>query len=192
MAKIHAIGIIAEDDSDFETIKILISRITKKNLTFKKFTSGGCGKLRRKCRDYAVTLEVKGCNLLIIVHDLDRNKHVSLKAQLEQILRPSPIKEYLICIPVEEIEAWFLSDPATIKKIYSLSKPPTMKGLPETISSPKEELGRLVKVYSNKQKEYLNTKHNLIIAEQINMDLINQKCPSFQLLYNFIESHQYK
>ena len=192
MAKIKAIGIIAEDDSDFESIKILTQRIAnKENLTFKKFTSNGCGKLRRKCRDYAINLKTKGCNMLLVVHDLDRNKHSALLNDLKNKLNPTPIGNYLICIPVEELEAWFLSDARTLKNIYSFSAEPKIKGGPETIASPKEELGKIVEKSSNKQKVYLNTKHNSVIAEKINIDLINLKCPSFKPFYDFVSGQKY-
>ncbi len=47
--KIKAIGLIVEDNSDFKSFKIIISRILKRdNLTFKKQIGNGCGKMRRK------------------------------------------------------------------------------------------------------------------------------------------------
>ena len=79
MSKVKCIGIIAEDNSDFETAKILIKRILNRdNLSFKKAVGNGCGKLRRKALDYIIDLKNRGCDMVIIIHDLDRNIHREL------------------------------------------------------------------------------------------------------------------
>lgn len=79
MNKIKQIGIIAEDNSDVEVIKILIKRILNRNdFGFKKMVGNGCGKLRRKAYDYALNLKNKGCDMLILFHDLDRNNYKTL------------------------------------------------------------------------------------------------------------------
>jgi hypothetical protein len=192
MAKIKSIGIIAENDSDFDALKVIIERLVNKtNLTFKKATTNGCAKLRRKCREHAETLRLKGCNLLLVVHDLDRNNLATLKQDLETKLHPSPIANYFICIPIEELEGWFLSDPECLKSVFKLPKAPKISGNPETIPSPKEHLEGLVKKDSNRKKYYLNTNHNSIIAKAINIGLIESKCPSFLYLSQFLLSHKY-
>jgi len=192
MTKIKSIGIIAEDDSDFETSKVLIKRIIKKdNISFKKAIGNGCGKIRRKAFDWSRDLKSRGCNLLILMHDLDRNELTTLKTTLETTLTDSPIENYFICIPIEEIEAWFLGDPNCIKEALNLRKLPNVKGRPEQISSPKEKIEELVSICSNKEKIYLNTKHNEIIATKMCIDTVRGKCVSFGKLHDFLISQKY-
>jgi len=192
MTKVKRIGIIAEDKSDYEAFKTIIKRIINKNeIGFKPRTSEGCGKLKRKAADYAVDLHNRGCDLLLLFHDLDRNNLIALERELEEKLSNNPIKNYFICIPIEEIEAWFLSDPENIKNTLHLNRTPNIKAMPETIASPKEYLGGLVKQYSDKNKIYLNTKHNNLLSENVSIDLMKVKCQSFAKLYQFILMQSY-
>ncbi len=192
MSRIKSIGIIAEDDSDFESTKIIIRRIIGiDKMPFKKAIGNGCGKVRRKALDYANNLQKKGCDLIILIHDLDRHDVTSLREDLEGKLKSASVFNRFICIPTEEIEAWFLSDPHGIKDALNLKRIPNISGKPETISSPKEKLGECVYLCSNKEKIYLNTKHNEILSKTISINLMRQKCPSFDLLYSFISEHKY-
>lgn len=192
MSKIRGIGLIVEDNSDFEAFRILIQRIIQKdNIKFRKAVSNGCGKLRRKAASYAVNLYQKGCNMIVIVHDLDRNNYNELKEDLEAKISGSPAKFNFICIPIEEIEAWFLSDPKSIRVTFNLEKVPKIKGQPETIASPKEYIEQIVKIHSNKTKLYLNTKHNSQLSENVSIELINEKCNSFKELNDYLLEQKY-
>jgi len=192
MSKIKGVGLIVEDASDYESIKVLIKRITNKsNLKFKKAIGHGCGKIRRKASSYAIDLHKRGCNMLILVHDLDRNDLLKLRADLENKLASSPLKHNFVCIPIEEIEAWFLSDPDGIKTTFSLKGNRKIKGNPETISSPKEKLEDFVYYCSAKSKIYLNTKHNALLAENLSLSIMKNKCGSFKALYTFVSTQTY-
>ena len=193
MSKVKCIGIIAEDTSDFETAKILIKRILNRdNLSFKKSVGNGCGKLRRKALDYAIDLKKRGCDMLILIHDLDRNIYQELLEDLQQKIKISSIEKKFVCIPIEELESWFLGDPDAIKGTFNLSRRPRFNGQPETINSPKEALGEQIYLCSNKSTIFLNTKHNQKIAERICIDTVKQKCPSFNLLYAFVTAYEYR
>lgn len=193
MSKIKCIGIIAEDLSDYESSLVLIKRITKKpNIPFKKAIGDGCGKIKRKAGDYAMDLRNRGCDMLVLIHDLDKNNLDKLKKELEEKLSLSPIKNKFVCIPVEEIEGWFLSDADCLKLIFNLNRRPKIKGNPELIFSPKEKLEEYIYLCSNKKSIYLNTKHNKKIAEKISIDLIKNKCSSFKRFYDFIVAQKFK
>jgi hypothetical protein len=190
--KIKSIGLIVEDNSDFNCLKILISRIIQKdNLTFKKAIGNGCGKMKRKALSYANNLSQKGCELIIIVHDLDRNVLSKLHKDLEKLMNLSNAKNTFVCIPIEEIEGWFLSDPEGIRQTFQLNRLPKIIGNPETIESPKEKLEDHVFQCSDKSKLYLNTKHNDLLSTNICLNKMKEKCESFRLLDEFVTSYEY-
>jgi hypothetical protein len=190
--KIKSIGLIVEDDSDFNSIRILISRIVdKNNLTFKKAIGNGCGKMKRKAVSYANNLNQKGCDLIILVHDLDRNDLKKLQAELEKLINLSDAKKPFVCIPIEELEGWFLSDAEGIKNAFQLERLPKINGNPETITSPKEKLQDFVFQCSNKSKIYLNTKHNDLLSSNVCINKMKEKCVSFKLLYDFVSKYEY-
>ncbi len=183
------IGIIAEDDSDVETLYTLIRKITNINITVKKQVGHGCGKIKRKCNDWAKNLKLRGCHLLVIVHDLDDKKHSVLYNEIERALSPSPFKDACICIPIQELEAWLLSDANSLKKTFNLKALPKTPANPERINSPKEFLGNLITKTSGNTKIYLNTKHNNVIASNISIAELKAKCSSFVPLHNFLQLH---
>lgn len=193
MSRVKCIGIIAEDNSDFETAKILIKRILKRdNISFKKAVGNGCGKLKRKAFDYAEDLSRRGCDMLILIHDLDRNAHTELFTDLKKRIENCKIDRKFVCIPIEELEGWFLSDPDSLKSTFNLKRKPKFNGSPEKICSPKEALGRQIYLCSNKSIIFLNTKHNQRIAQNITLEVLRKKCPSFNLLHTFVSAQSYK
>src|SRR5690349_14863185 len=102
MAKIKSIGIIAEDKSDVEASKYLIRRIINRDkMSFKHFVGDGCGKIKRKALDWSNNLHKRGCDLLILIHDLDRNQFVSLQNDLQNAIKTTSMPKKLICIPTE-------------------------------------------------------------------------------------------
>lgn len=182
------VGIIAEDDSDVGSVRILIHRISGNyRIGTKKFIGKGCGKIKRKCNAWADLLRKRGCSALIVIHDLDNNSIRELYNKIEIALSPCPIKKYLICIPVQELEAWLLCDPTAIKGAMKLRKEPKVNGIPENINSPKEYLGSIIYKASDSEKIYLNTKHNESIATALSISKA-LRCPSFKPFYKFIKS----
>jgi hypothetical protein len=184
------IGIIAEDDSDVESAKVLIHRIANnEQIGIKKFVGKGCGKIKRKCNAWANQLKQKGCSALVVIHDRDSHILNELHIKIQAALDPCAIANYLICIPVQEFEAWLLSDPDAIKSAMNLNQKPNIKGFPETINSPKEHLGELIRICSKGERIYMNTKHNEKIAKKLSIEKVTKRCPSFVPFRNFIETH---
>jgi hypothetical protein len=183
------VGIIAEDESDVDAARVLMRRIAGSDrIGVKKFVGKGCGKIKRKCNSWASTLKAKGCKCLIVIHDLDRNGLVELREQIADALAPCPIDPHLICIPVEEMEAWWLSDPTAIHKALKLDTTPKVKGHPEKIASPKEHIGDLVNRCSKNRKVYLNTEHNAAIAAELDFERA-KRCDSFTPFFAFVVKH---
>jgi hypothetical protein len=114
---------------------------------------------------------------------------LDLNKRIKNALEPSVINTYFICIPVQELEAWFLSDPEAIKIAMNIRKVPKVVGPPEYINSPKEYLGEIIYNASGKEKIYINTEHNEKISGALSIDKAKKRCPSFTPFYSFVEKY---
>lgn len=181
------IGVIAEDDTDIEVIKLIIGKyIPRNDFKIKKFVGNGCGKLRNKCSVWAQNLFAVGCDHVFVFHDLDRHTENDLRKLLE---RKVPIKEFpnsLIVIPVEEIEAWLLADSIAIKQVFSIKEDIKPIKDCEKINAPKEELGRIV--WRLVKKRYVNSIHNAKLADKVSLDSL-RKCKSYIPFDNYVLSN---
>lgn len=183
--KSQQLGIIAEELNDVEVIDELTRKIVKEEAySISKFVGHGCGKLRRKCRSWAEILLKKGCEILIVIHDLDRNEESALRSDLESFLEGIAFTNAIVLIPIEELEAWLLSDAKAIKEVFNLRALPKTPRAPEKIASPKEALAKLVNKESKAQ--YLNTVHNRRIARVMSLDSL-KCCPSFSTYPRFLD-----
>lgn len=181
------LGIIAEDNSDVLCLKVLSRRISGIDMSALYFVGDGCGKVMRNCSAWAELLRKRGCNLLVVVHDRDRKDASVLHKELTDAMAPCPFTNHLVCIPVEELEAWLLSDESALSKLFGIK----FKAIshPENVASPKEHIERMVRSKSFRQKQYINTTHNPKIAALVDLNLISHKCPSFRPFHKFISDH---
>jgi len=181
------IGIIAEDESDVDAIIALARKIAPtKKIGKKHFVGDGCGKIRLKAASWAKNLHAQGCNSLLVIHDADRYDIAKLRVLLESAIGECGILKKAVIIPIEEVEAWFLSDMNAVRKTFSLKKDIKPVASPHNVKSPKEFLESLVYRESGKTCRYLNTKHNLKLAEALDVEIAKAKCPSFRDFYNYI------
>lgn len=172
-----SIGVIAEDISDVEVVSLLLEKYVSKNqFAIRRFVGNGCGKLRNKCKTWAETLVRSGCEHVLVFHDLDRRNEAELRATLEKKLPKEKFPTTLIVVPIEEMEAWLLSDEDALRSVFSLKTTPKPYPNCELIQSPKEEIGRLV--WTAARKRYLNTVHNQRIAEKTSLANL-RRCASF-------------
>ena len=178
------IGILAEDNSDVDVIVEILSKYTnRQNFSVKKFVGNGCGKLRNKCESWALNLFSAGCDHVLMFHDRDRHNINSLRKELHSRLCPIKFPNSIIIIPVEELEAWLLSDENAIEKVFKLPKKLNKISNCEQIPSPKEFLKNLV--WTIGRKRYLNTVHNKKISESISLDNL-RRCDSFKQLDDYL------
>jgi hypothetical protein len=179
------IGIIAEDKSDIDVITEILKKYMGANeFRIGRFVGNGCGKLRSKCEAWTKNLFKSGCNYVFVFHDLDRNCANKLRKDLEIKVCPNKYENSLIVIPVEELEAWLLSDSDAIKSVFNLNKKPKKIHGCENISSPKEHLRDMV--WATGKKRYLNTVHNKKIAKETSLENL-KRCPSFIQFHEFIQ-----
>lgn len=171
------IGIVAEDNSDVEVISEILSKyMQRNNFCVKKFIGGGCGKLRNKCDSWVSSLFKSGCDHVFVFHDLDRNNEKSLRTLLKKKISPDKYPNSLIVIPIEELEAWLLSDVDAIQKVFSLPKTPSKIHECENVPSPKEHLEDIV--WKIGKKRYVNTIHNKKISQHTSLENL-RRCESF-------------
>ncbi|MBJ7297022.1 MAG: DUF4276 family protein [Dolichospermum sp.] len=185
------IALIAEDNTDCEAIRIIVHRVLGAEVTTKKWASKGCSSLTKKLRAKLKLLSTEGCNIFIVVHDLDRNpqngslnNEQALRSKLEELSSEIESLKKHICIPIEELEAWFWSDPEVIK--YLGGEKGKAHPNPHEIKSPKEKLIEL-SVGENRKPRY-STNMNVELAERLNLNICSDRCASFKNLLNFLRS----
>jgi hypothetical protein len=174
MANKIKIGIIGEDYTDVDCLKILINKIIADKFDVKGCNAGGCGSMfnEQEMVRLASTLSARGCQYLLVVRDLDRNSITNelndlndTTLKLKKAVKNSPIANKCIVIPIEELEAWLLSD---------------RHKNPQSIIDPKRYFKKLDRNY--------RTSKNAKIAEKIDISLIWNRCPSFRPLQEFIKN----
>jgi hypothetical protein len=179
--------VLAEDETDAEAIRRIVRRRLQ-NPTIRKFAGKGCARLRRKAEAWLSTVAGDGYDRAILIHDLDRdpqnhalNDPKALREQLNAIRCPAGITK-LICIPVEELEAWFWSDSAVLAEIAG--KPMAALASPHKLSKPKEKLSELSR--GENRKPRYSTQDNARLAEMLDLELCASRCDSMRLLLQFI------
>ncbi|MBD2500736.1 DUF4276 family protein [Anabaena azotica] len=184
------IALIAEDDTDCDTIRKIVHRVLGKNTRTKSWASKGSSTLKRKLSAKLKVMSNEGCNAFIIVHDLDRNPQnnsLNDEAKLRETLESAASKfqniNKHICIPIEELEAWFWSDPDVIKYVGRGKGEANLN--PHLITKPKESLIRL-SIGENRKPRY-STNMNAELAEKLNLELCSERCPSFKELLKFLQ-----
>lgn len=184
------IAVIAEDDTDCSTVRKIIHRVLGEDIGIKKWASKGSSTLKRKLTAKLKAMSRDGCDAFIIVHDLDRNPYngsLNDENQLRSVLEQasssiSDLKH--ICIPIEELEAWFWSDPNVVQHVGK------GKGKahpnPHLVVKPKEKLMEL-SIGKNRKPRY-STNMNEELAEILDLEICSKRCPSFKDLLNFLDA----
>ncbi len=181
-------GILAEDETDADALAVLVRRLAgDAQIGIKKQHFGGCARLRLKAAPTLSRMQQEGCAAAILVHDLDRNPENGalnderdLRRTLESIDAPRGLTT-LICIPVEELEAWFWSDAAVLSLVGPGAK---AHPSPHLIQKPKEKLVALSRGANGKAR-YV-TFQNKLLAERLNLALCAARCPAFRQLGDFV------
>lgn len=181
------LAVLAETDSDVEVLVAIIRKLLENpRLPIKKKGFNNCSELKRKGARVMRMFAKAGVDRFIICHDADSPNPAGAFHQVEsRIVKAAGLKTpACIIIPVEEIEAWLISDELAISRVI-----PTFKlrpeNRPEGISSPKEWLERKSRGAGSKPK-YIHNIHNQIVARHLRLDLVSQKCPSFRVLTKFV------
>jgi hypothetical protein len=184
------IGVIAEDDTDCMTLDILIRRLLPNHRPgIPRRARNGCGQLDRKASAWFREMARDGCQAVIHLRDLDRdpannqiNNEAMLRNRLIAIPIPSELRR-LICIPIEELEAWFWADTALIREIGDGRGKASSR--PDLIQKPKEALVRLSRDKETKKALY-STNDNPDLAKKLDLNRCAACCPAFRELRDFV------
>lgn len=186
------IGVLTEDETDSAAVGVLIRRIAKESSALSVGVTPrhgkGCSHLRRKAEANLKDLARQGCAGVVLLHDLDRNPsngelndERELRGRLDALAVPSGLQR-LVCIPVEELEAWFWSDPAVVREVGRGHG--EGHASPHTIKKPKEALMRLS--HGANRKPRYSTNDNAQLANKLDLELCARRCPSFHSLREFV------
>lgn len=174
------LGVIAENESDVDAFKVLVGRIVPK-LGVKRRSANGCGKLVKKAPTWMQELADSRCSGVVLLHDLDKNHEPTLLATLNAIPVPKGIQRF-ICIPAEELEAWFWADTKVLSAIGR--KTVQAHPSPHLVRSPKEALQKLSADAGGRPRYSEND--NAKYAAQLDLDMCAQRCRSFADLRQFL------
>jgi hypothetical protein len=184
------IGLIAEDATDCDAVQQIIRRVLNdSSIRIIPWAAKGCGNLRKELSKRIKAMSNEGCNTCIVVHDLDRkngyfNDESILRASLEKsIIGLKGINRH-ICIPIEELEAWFWADPEIIKFVGQGQGKAYAN--PQLIEKPKEKLIRL-STEENRKPRY-STNMNVKLASILDIKECSIRCSSFRELVEFLRS----
>jgi len=192
---VPVLGIIAEDHSDCDALVILVKRLLataegEKKPSFKRWAGKGCCRIHTKASATMKMWHRAGVNGVIIVHDLDRNSatnalndEADLRSRIEQATKDAPGLR-LICIPVEEIEAWFWCDQGVLDHVAGEPNKAKAKAEPHLVCKPKEALERLSKGLNRKPR--YDTSVNPELAGILDLELCASRCRAFAELRSFV------
>lgn len=182
------VGLIAEDQSDVDVLHELAKKIAARRFRIRKVLGHGCGRIHAKSNAWAHQLSLQGCTSLIIASDLDGRNISDYRTSLDQAVNPCPIHDFVIVIPVQEIEAWLLADNGAVTRALKLHQPMRVQANPESIRDPKGHLARIIRERSKNKMTYLNTVHNRLIAMQMQIPNV-RRCASFRQYEAFVRRH---
>ncbi len=184
-------GVIGEDQSDVDTLKVLIRRLannTKLPVLSKGY--GGCGEMLRKGASQLRLFSKKGAVRFVVCYDADRKSPAERQQEAKKKIWNKALEagisgECCIVVPVQELEAWILADLSSVTNVIKSWSPKDMAS-PELINDPKERLERLSK--EHQKPRYIHAVHNPKIALHLNLQKVIGKCASFAPLAEFVQN----
>lgn len=184
--KTPKIAVIAEDKTDCKTIKVIIQRILGQQTSVTGVSAYGCGNLAKMIPGTLSDLGKEGFSCFIIVRDLDNNDEAKIRSILMQAVQKSSFRpeHSFICIPVQELEAWFWADQTVLTKVATAKGKIKAHPNPQNIENPKEKLIR-ASIEGNRKPRYI-TQNNPDLAQHLDLEICADRCPSFRDLRDFL------
>lgn len=181
-------AVIAEARSDAETLAVLVRRLHRsQGLKVREKGYNGRAELLRKGARQLVAFRDLGVERFVVCQDADGPNATERYQELaDVVVRPSGVERCCIVIPVQELEAWLLSDIECATGVFTGWRPAAVRN-PEAVASPKDELIRRSRAANNRPR-YSPPTHNPVIARYLDLEKVARKCPSFVPLKSFVTS----
>jgi hypothetical protein len=182
------LAVLGETKSDVESLVAIIKQFPgKQRASILRKGFNGCGELCKKAASHIRDFLGRGAKRFVICHDADGADPipVRMKVQREVVDRVGLSDECCIVVPVQELEAWMISDETAISKTIPsllISAVPQ----PETIRNPKEWLIRKSREGRSKPL-YIPSIHNPKVSNWLDVQIVAKKCPSFLPFLEFIK-----
>jgi hypothetical protein len=181
---------LGEDRSDARTLAVFIRRLAEDpSLHVKSEGYDGCAQLLRKGARVLDLLYAQGYERFVVAYDADRcAPEERYEEARRRILVPSRVSAAACCIvvPVQEIEAWLLADVAAVAKRWPGWRTEEFHH-PERVRDPKETLEKLSRD-ARQRPRYNHATDNEVVARDVDLGVIERKCPSFQALARFVRA----
>lgn len=174
-------AILAEDESDFVTLKTLTRRIARANAkVVGKGFRGASQLLKDGAKSIKALSAMPSVRHFIVCVDADELDGADRNSEVhEKVIAPSGVsKKYTIVVPTWELEAWILADVNAASKIFGKWERVDEVRHPENIREPKEHLVRLCRRCTAPKYNYAT--HNPKIAEHLDLQKIYDRCSSFR------------
>lgn len=176
-------AIFAEDQSDFNTLKKIVKRISENErmkIVGKGF-SGGSELIKDGAKSIRALSKIPGVKKFIVCHDADSFCGKKRMNELyNKVIKPSGIdaEQILAIVPTSELESWILADINACRNVFKAMPVQNEISNPEAIRDAKEHLSRLCR--ERTVPKYSNATHNAMIAEHLDLQKIYKRCPSFR------------
>ncbi|MCB9740176.1 MAG: DUF4276 family protein [Deltaproteobacteria bacterium] len=185
----RSLGILAEDATDIDVLKVIANRYKPGAFSFKVHHGRGAGELHRKGSRWIADLQRRDVRHVVILHDLDRDRgsgelhdESDLRHRLRRVVADATL-EHLLCIPVEELEAWFWSCPDVLAKVAG--RPQRAHRNPHAIRGPKEQLVALSR--RGGRRPHYSTNDNRELAGLLDLERAARACPALRELLAFLD-----
>lgn len=181
-------GVIGEDRSDVETLKILIRSIAGDNsLSVRTKGYSTCSEMLTKGYKQLQLFEKLKCTRFIACYDSDRDDPAARREELiAKVFDKAGVSgECCALVPIQELESWILADIKAVTNIIKGWRPEKEVKQPELIKDPKEYLEKLSR--ENQRPKYSHATHNPAIAPFLDVKLIAERCPSFLPLERIVK-----
>ena len=178
-------AVLAEDRSDFQTLKALIRRVTRPNMVVlgKGFT-GVSELIKDAPKSLAALSKIKSLKTFIICADADKLDDQDRRRQInDSVVKLSPVA-CTVVVPTWELEAWIMADINAGAKIFGRWNRQAEVVSPENIVDAKEHLERLCK--KSTSPPYNHATHNQLIIEHVDLNKVYSRCSSFRPLLETI------
>ena len=182
------LAVLGEDKSDANAVAILIKRILMRfEISVKTKGFNGCGDLRNKVARDARNFARLGIKWVVVCHDADQNNPTTIRQRIyDRFEANDAVREKVfVVVPTQEIEAWILADTASALSMLNVICN-RVYHTPENIQNPKEVLVELSRDVNRKKTRYVPRIHNEKAMSEIDLRLIESRCPSFREFADFI------